>query len=95
MIFLKNQLVWIIKFLKSLHPPLQSHLCFTIAAYVLKLPPRLKTQNHFVSSPLCCSVALTKKYKDAADRWSQGTLKLKSVNRWPVIYSRNNIKILG
>jgi hypothetical protein len=61
MSFIKNQLVWIIKLLKSLHPSLQTHLCFTIAAFVLKLPPRLKTQSHFVSSPLCCSVALTKK----------------------------------
>jgi hypothetical protein len=65
---------------KTLHPPLQSHLCFTIAACVLKLPPRLKTKNHFISSPLCCSVALTKKYNDAADRWSQDTIKAESVN---------------
>ncbi len=30
MIFFKNQLVWIIKLSKSLHPSVQSHLCFKV-----------------------------------------------------------------
>jgi hypothetical protein len=37
--------------------------------------PKTENTNHFVSSPLCCFVAQTIKYNDAADRWSQGSIK--------------------